>query len=708
MAAYQNYNQATQHGIVGQQIFLNQSYTNQKYGQALNLSNNTNYSISPNAVKLLPIVSNDRNYVKLYTETNASVEIGDMVYIMFDNNMSADPIQQNSTGMTILDSYYEFSGCTDWIYLNQIQGYEVFDIDETNNTITIKRFYDSSLNGVQLYNHYIGKIYVNKINFYGGWIDGVMFRNVNLNSITDTYIDVDIKQCIILSGGTTTGVTAYYIDMRDKYDSQYVSVNSNLTFQTQSKMSPYKYNSTNIIQPNQNLTSSYFTYNNNSFGYSYLYFSKLFNSRIDNGYYNNCIISGGTITNGNFTNCTIYDTEIQSGSFINCTINSNCNWYYGIWSGSGITSFGPSVWYNGVWNEGIFSGKTWVSGIFNSGVFTDSLWVSGIFNGGGSIFNPNNQENFKNSYWSGGTFNNGYMKDCIWIKGTFNAGIMEENDWFNGTFNGGTFLNSYWTKGIFNNGLFTTSYWFDGNFNNGTFSNSIWYDGYFNNGLFKTGYGGDVFQVSATTNKWYNGTFNFGEFNSSIWLGGTFNNGFIENSLWSGGTFNYGEFNDSLWIDGNWNNGIVNNSIFNRCNWKNGTFNSGYMGKEYLITDPTIPTLPIIYWSGGTFNNGIFGSKFTLPTQKSISFWYGGDFYGGKFYNYLYPTPPGYPSSFGTYPGFYDGVFHEGLFYGDYWGGHWVNGFFGGNNHTSQIIPHSYKYNINLYGIGGSGNFNLQ
>ena len=144
MAAYQNYNQATQHGIVGQQIFLNQSYTNQKYGQALNLSNNTNYSISPNAVKLLPIVSNDRNYVKLYTETNASVEIGDMVYIMFDNNMSADPIQQNSTGMTILDSYYEFSGCTDWIYLNQIQGYEVFDIDETNNTITIKRFYDSS------------------------------------------------------------------------------------------------------------------------------------------------------------------------------------------------------------------------------------------------------------------------------------------------------------------------------------------------------------------------------------------------------------------------------------------------------------------------------------------------------------------------------------------------------------------------------------
>ena len=79
----QNNNQATQQGIIGQQIFLNK-YTNQKYGQVLNLNNNTNYSMSPNSVKLLPVVSNDRNYVKLYTETSSSIEIGDTVYIMYD------------------------------------------------------------------------------------------------------------------------------------------------------------------------------------------------------------------------------------------------------------------------------------------------------------------------------------------------------------------------------------------------------------------------------------------------------------------------------------------------------------------------------------------------------------------------------------------------------------------------------------------------
>lgn len=674
MPTQQN-NQATQQGITGQQTYLNQ-YSNQKYGKILNLNNNVNYSISPNAVKLLPIISNEQNYVKLYTETNASVEIGNTVYIMYDENMTYDPIENSvySTGRTCLDSFYEFSGCTNWIYLKQIQGYKVINVNETNNEITINRFYDSTLDNIKLYNHYLCKIYVNDINFYGGWIDGASFRNIELNNTTDTYIDVDIKQCIVLSG-----INSYYTHFKDKYDSQYVSVNSNLISNNNitTSINPYKYKAFNASV--QNSTTSFFTYNNNSFGYSYINYMKLYNSKIENGYFTNCVISGSTILGGNFTNCKIYNSSIQSGLFTNCDIDSNSIWYYGTWVGSGATSFGPVIWYNGIWNDGVFSGKTWMSGIFNAGVFVDSLWVNGIFNGGGSIYNTTNQENFKNSYWSGGTFNFGYMKDSIWATGKFNGGTFLESQWFTGVFNSGLFQNSFWSGGTFNNGTIDKSYWFNGIFNNGIFNNSIWFDGIFNNGVFKTGYS-SISQLSGITNRWYNGTFNNGVFNNSVWINGIFNNGTIaSNSLWSGGTFNYGKFNDSVWLNGNWNNGIVNNSIFNSCNWKYGTFNSGTMGKEYYIVNEYTYTEPNINWSGGTFNSGIFGSD----RLNSHINWYNGNFYGGYFYNT------------GLTSGFYNGVFYEGYFFGDYWGGYWISGLFSSiaTNHTNQIIPISYKYN---------------
>ena len=166
-------------------------------------------------------------------------------------------------------------------------------------------------------------------------------------------------------------------------------------------MSPYKYKTYDTIKLNESPTASYFTYNNRSYGYSYLYFTSFYNSKIENGYFNNCVFSGGTISSGNFFNCKIYDATIESGSFYNCTINSNTLWYYGIWFGSGSTSFGPNIWYNGIWNEGVFSGKTWISGIFNTGVFQESIWVNGIFNGGNSIYKLNSDPSFVNSFWSG-------------------------------------------------------------------------------------------------------------------------------------------------------------------------------------------------------------------------------------------------------------------------------------------------------------------
>ena len=679
--------------------------TNQKFGEILNINNNTKYSISPNSVKLLPVISNDNNYVKLYTETNMSINKGDFVFIMYDDN-------GGGTGKTILDNYYEYSGNTNWMYLKSSQGYEVLNINESNNEITIKRYYDSSLDNVQLNNHYLCKIYVNKINFYGGWVDGVCFRSVNLNSQTDTYIDIDIKQCIILSGGTNeTNYNAYYIDIKDKYDNLYISVNSQLSSLTKKSpvsINPYKYKGYIYDPKTENPVTSYYTKNNNLYGYTYISYTRFFDSIISNGYYSNCIFSGGTIYNGNFINCDFKGLTVESGNFINSTIDDKSTWKNGIWYGSGTTTgFGPSIWYNGIWNEGVFSGKTWVTGIFNNGIFNESNWINGIFNGTKSIFKSSDSDSdFSFSTWSSGTFNGGQISNSDWSNGSFNGEFFYNSYWTGGTFNKGTFTNSTWYSGSFNNGLFDSSIWYDGIFNNGLFKNSIWENGFFNNGIFNTGINdiNNIFLSTGLTNQWNNGIFNSGKFINSFWLKGTFNGGDFTNSMWSGGTFNYGTFNNSTWIYGNWKNGIVNNSNFHTVNWLRGTFNTGTMGKKMYISSSILYDPPQINWSGGTFNNGIFGNSDNsdisfnhesgYTSNPSIINWYSGDFYGGKFYNNRYgltPTPST-PSS----GAFYNGVFHEGYFYGVYLGGQWINGYFGGLNWTQQIMTFSRKKNYQI------------
>ena len=54
--------------------------------QKVNENNNTNYPISSNAVKLLPYISNNNGKIKLYTEINSNLKIGDKVFIMYNSN----------------------------------------------------------------------------------------------------------------------------------------------------------------------------------------------------------------------------------------------------------------------------------------------------------------------------------------------------------------------------------------------------------------------------------------------------------------------------------------------------------------------------------------------------------------------------------------------------------------------------------------------
>lgn len=687
--------------------------TNQKFGEILNINNNTKYSISPNSVKLLPTISNDGNFVKLYTETNMSINKGDYVFIMYDDNQSYDGAK---TGQTILDNYYEFSGCTDWFYLKQNQGYEVLNTNDSNNEITIKRYYDSTLNNIKLYNHYLCKIYVNKINFYGGWIDGVCFRSVNLNSQTDTYVDIDIKQCIILSGGTNIGTTAYYIDIKDKYDNKYVSVNSQISPLTKKSINPYKYKNYNYDSRNENPVTSYLTINNKEYGYTNIFYTKFLNSIINNGYYTNCIFSDGTIKNGNFINCKFYNVIVESGNFTNCIIDSTSTWYNGIWYGGDKDCFGPTIWWNGIWNEGVFSEKTWTTGIFNKGVFENSIWNNGIFNGISSIFLIDDNPSFIKSDWNSGTFNGNSISSSNWYGGTFNGKMFKDNSiWNGGSFNNGLFQNSTWYSGFFNNGNFENSTWNSGTFNNGNFNNSIWITGTFNNGVFNTGvFTDDFFKSSGLTNKWIDGTFNGGKFINSFWSNGVFNNGDFTNSMWYNGNFNYGNFNNSTWIYGNWANGVVNNSIFHHVDWSKGTFNSGIMGKKMKITSTIIYDLPYVMWYGGTFNNGIFGNSDNIfydrdyesgctPTYSTIK-WLSGDFYGGSFFTNRYYERLLRQDLDSEGGGFYGGIFHEGYFYGVLLGnpnfnGQWVNGFFDNRpdfNWTNQIITIATNKNYQI------------
>jgi hypothetical protein len=640
----------------------------------INVFNDTSYTKSSNAVKLLPAISNNNNKIKLYTEINANFVVGDRIFIMFDEN-----IPNTQSDAIILDNYLEFSGCTDYIYLKQMQGYKVIEINDSNNEITIDRYFDSRIVNKRIYNHYISKIYARNLIITGGELDGIAIKNSILNNTGDTSIDIKLTQSIILSGNS------YYVNLKNKYDKNYITTNSMLnTGVTTSTFQPYSYKSTDISNQDPTPVSSHYTNNNKGYGYNYNKNMFLQQCQIDNGYYENCTIVDGTINGGYFLNCQINNVEINSGDFSGSTINANCLWLNGNWNGDS-SNFLPTIWYNGVWNSGDFIGKEWRNGVFNNGNISYSNWITGIFQGTNSKMD--------NCVWYDGTFSNGEIKYSTWFKGTLNSGNMTNCTWIDGTVNGGLLTNINWTGGTFNNGTITKSTWLDGVFNGGTFSNSIWTKGTFNGGSFNTSNnvvftlaGSATISYSNQNNGWITGTFNGGDFINSVWSGGTFNGGnFSNGSLWFNGTYVYGYFNDSYWINGYFENGNVNNSYFHNVDWRSGTWNSGIIGFQYY-TD-----LAIVHWSGGTFNNGIFGDGTGTTSRMAYIYWYGGDFYNGTFYSYSASI---YPPCTAGYGGFYDGIWHNGNFNGIFWGGTWITGIFGGCNQTGSLTNKTVKTNF--------------
>lgn len=649
----------------------------------LNSNNDTDYIKSSNAVKLLPIITNNQGKIKLYTETNSNIKIGDKVFIMYDDT-------HIFFSEIILDNYLEFSDCDNWIFLKQFQGYEVIDVNENNNEITINRYYDSKFIGKSFFDHYISKIYIRNLKSTGGVIDGATIRNCDLNMSNE-----NLTQAIILEGVSNN------ICSKNKYDDDYISINSFVsTATTISTYKPYLYNNKNTPTIYENLISSYYSKNNNNYGYTIMNNVSIQNSKIDNGYYYNCEFNNCELNGGHYSICDLKSCTVNNGNFEECDIDNNSIWFYGQWSGS--TDFLPNVWYDGIWNYGNFLGREWKNGIFNDGNFSGSTWKDGVFNGGSMYY----------STWSNGSFNNGLINWTYWENGIFNDGEMINCTWIDGVCNGGDLLNTSWTGGIFNDGVFQRGIWYNGTFNNGLMYKTHWYNGTFNNGIFNSensvtdlddGYI-KLNNFTSTDSYWEYGYFMNGNFKNSIWQDGIFYNGFFEeNSFWFDGTFKYGEFKNSFWAGGTnlntsvFENGNVTSSYFHNVNWISGNWNSGQLGMPLA----TIPC--IVYWSGGTFNNGIFGSGNQNMSSDTDVRWYNGNFYNGTFYSYYINEESDSPNSscieYTGECGFHDGIFYNGNFYGTFWGGVWMTGNFDGCNKSGKLISNYYLQNNLQYGV---------
>lgn len=636
-----------------------------------NIFSNTDYSAAPNAVKLLNPITNNNGKIKVYTEINSNLRVGDRVFFIYDSNDFSLPVDGY-----ILDNYLEFSGCSNFQYLEQMQGYDVIEINEDNNEITIDRFFDLRLQNKKLYNHYLSKIYISNITINGGEIDGACIKKASFNTESDSLLDINLVQAIVFSG------VSYYIRYKDKYDNLYISTNSVVnTENTASTYKPYLYKGVESQNQDPTPASSYFTNNNENYGYTYVFRNSFANCRIDNGYYINCNLTNCLINGGSFVNCNLTGATINGGYFSNSFIDTTSYWFGGIWSGG---TFNMNVWYDGIWNGGDFCGKQWRNGIFNGGYFSGSTWKDGIFQDG----------IIENSTWSGGTFTYGLMNNTDWFGGIFNGGQISNGNWFNGICNGGTITNVQWSDGVFNGGTFNNGYWTNGTVNNGNILNSTWVTGTFNGGTFNSGnnvpliQNNDLYKLNNpiynSGRSWLDGDFNGGIFSNSIWIQGTFRGGLFQNgSLWSGGTFKDGEFDNSTWINGYFGNGKVTRSNFHNVQWYNGIWNSGNLGIGINFDGITL-THPTVYWSGGTFNGGTFG----YDSDNTIA-WLGGHFYGGTFINKIPDCNDLSPIDLQQrmlLGGFFIGTFHNGIFRGTFWKGTWVSGTFDGCNRAGIVF----------------------
>lgn len=278
---------------------------------------------------------------------------------------------------------------------------------------------------------------------------------------------------------------------------------------------------------------------------------------------------GGEFNGGEFTKL----AKWKNGNFNGGQFNS----YYG-WTFSGLTDSQYYGWENGNFNGGKFgnanyaTNSIWFSGVFNDGIFQGRIWNDGIFNKGrfigGATWSPRIYEsNFVNSFTNSfyGLWRNGTVIDV-------KTNLPSENKFYSIRKRvkeerrenvDVQFTKSLWLNGTFssNSGIFDTSVWLGGRFNAGKFTQSV-----FNPFVDRS-----PFYPGVTTSKtfdknpntvWNNGEFLSGNFYFSEWKNGTFQNGTMSGAIWRNGTWNYGDAFNIYWEDGRWRNGNWDGTSF--------------------------------------------------------------------------------------------------------------------------------------------------
>jgi uncharacterized protein YjbI with pentapeptide repeats len=560
-----------------------------------NISNKKNDYINiKNAVKILTDYSNWNGYIKLYTEVESNFEVGDIVYITY------------TSGTTATNTFNLENPATP--YADWYMGYEVLYVNNSKNELVINRDYNDITAGYILDQQYLSRVSVRGGSFYNGVIDGLVFYK------TDIFSGVSFTQGIFKS----CHISDVYFD--DKYKTVKTLYTTN------------KFSSKFTSKKSKTAT----VYKNKRYYYNQIDRSYLYDCDIDNGQFDNSHFygSGNTINDGIFDNCIISGYTINNGNFKNCVIDENCTWNYGIWSSVRGTIDFRTDWLDGVWNSGSFIDKTWSGGTFNAGIFSgttfgDAIWIDGIVNNG-NFYNTIwynglvRYGNFYNSTWSGGTFNDGNFVDSIWSGGTFNNGTFEKESLFaNGYIKGGTFTGSTISDGrvfggtiydcTINDAKFYSNYNIDNctitdaMIHSGTISNSNIMSGNYYNGVYdNVDFKSPIFPATTLI---HNGQYTDCELNDI-----TIRNGIFNTCVADGVNWKYGIFTDGTFKNGVWNNGIWNDSIFDSTLWLDGQFYGGYFsgGTESPPTDNWTAT-----WSGGTFHYGYFKGVYrtSLPVQ---------------------------------------------------------------------------------------------
>ena len=177
---------------------LIQSQINQKLNDYINVKN---------AVKILETYSNWNGYIKLYTEVESNIVVGDTVYVTHTEptyDYALTFILENPS--TPYDSYGEFSSF--------FVGYKVLYVNTYNNEVVINRYYNDIPSGKALKNQYLSKISCRGGEYYNDITDGVVFYNCNIlngnfSNISGTISGATLSGSTVISNTILSGSTIY-------------------------------------------------------------------------------------------------------------------------------------------------------------------------------------------------------------------------------------------------------------------------------------------------------------------------------------------------------------------------------------------------------------------------------------------------------------------------------------------------------------------